>query len=236
MGNLVLNTPAAPGSPGAQASWTDIDTLLSVLSLQIAYDNGNTIDVDAGTLLFGAVLGVASPLTVQIDSSNVLVVSSLGAVTVTTSPGADSLPGAGFVVIGGAGGATLGAGGACALAAGSATAGDSLGGNAVLAAGDAFGAADGGSTTLLGGDGGAGATGNGGAIDVIAGASTATDGDGGDVTLTAGAATGSGTAGGVFIPVIKAGATQGAAGAAASELWKTASHATLPDNVVLIGV
>jgi len=35
---------------------------------------------------------------------------------------------------------------------------------------------------------------------------------------------------------IKSGATQGAAGAAAGELWKTASHATLPDNVVMIGV
>jgi len=35
---------------------------------------------------------------------------------------------------------------------------------------------------------------------------------------------------------IKSGATQGAAGAAADEVWKTASHATLPDNVLLIGV
>jgi hypothetical protein len=32
------------------------------------------------------------------------------------------------------------------------------------------------------------------------------------------------------------GATQAGAGAAAGELWKTASHATLPDNVVMIGV
>lgn len=42
--------------------------------------------------------------------------------------------------------------------------------------------------------------------------------------------------GGVFVPAIKSGATQGGAGAAAGELWKTASHATLPDNVVMIGV
>ena len=35
---------------------------------------------------------------------------------------------------------------------------------------------------------------------------------------------------------IKSGATQVGAGAAASEIWKTASHATLPDNVLLIGV
>ncbi len=35
---------------------------------------------------------------------------------------------------------------------------------------------------------------------------------------------------------IKSGATQGAAGAAVDEVWKTASHATLPDNVLLIGV
>ena len=41
---------------------------------------------------------------------------------------------------------------------------------------------------------------------------------------------------GVFITVIKSGATQGAAGAAANELWKTSGHATLADNVVMIGV
>jgi len=35
---------------------------------------------------------------------------------------------------------------------------------------------------------------------------------------------------------MKSGATQAAAGAVANELWKTASHATLPDNVVMIGV
>ncbi len=35
---------------------------------------------------------------------------------------------------------------------------------------------------------------------------------------------------------IKTGATQGAAGAAVNELWATDGHATLPDNVVLIGV
>lgn len=35
---------------------------------------------------------------------------------------------------------------------------------------------------------------------------------------------------------IKTGATQVAAGAAAGEPWATASHATLPDNVILIGV
>lgn len=35
---------------------------------------------------------------------------------------------------------------------------------------------------------------------------------------------------------IKSGATQSGAGAAAGEVWKTASHATLPDNVLMIGV
>ena len=34
----------------------------------------------------------------------------------------------------------------------------------------------------------------------------------------------------------KSGATQAAAGAAANELWKTNAHATLPDNVLMIGV
>ena len=45
-----------------------------------------------------------------------------------------------------------------------------------------------------------------------------------------------GYSGGLIILNMKSGATQGAAGAAADELWKTASHATLPDNVVMIGV
>lgn len=35
---------------------------------------------------------------------------------------------------------------------------------------------------------------------------------------------------------MKSGATQAGASASAGELWKTASHATLPDNVVMIGV
>jgi hypothetical protein len=35
---------------------------------------------------------------------------------------------------------------------------------------------------------------------------------------------------------IKSGANQAGAGAAAGEMWKTASHATLPDNVLMIGV
>ena len=35
---------------------------------------------------------------------------------------------------------------------------------------------------------------------------------------------------------IRSGATQAAAGATANEVWKTASHATLPDNVLMIGV
>jgi hypothetical protein len=43
-------------------------------------------------------------------------------------------------------------------------------------------------------------------------------------------------AGNVFINTIKAGATQAAAGAAANELWKTNGHASLPNNVVMIGV
>lgn len=35
---------------------------------------------------------------------------------------------------------------------------------------------------------------------------------------------------------IKSGATQAAAGAAAGELWITSGHASLPDNVVMLGV
>lgn len=42
--------------------------------------------------------------------------------------------------------------------------------------------------------------------------------------------------GGILYPKIKSGATQVAAGAAANELWKTSGHATLPNNVVMIGV
>ena len=38
------------------------------------------------------------------------------------------------------------------------------------------------------------------------------------------------------ITTIKSGATQAAAGAAANEVWKTSGHASLPDNVLMIGV
>jgi hypothetical protein len=40
----------------------------------------------------------------------------------------------------------------------------------------------------------------------------------------------------LFLRTIKSGATQAGAGAAAGEVWKTASHLLLPDNVLLIGV
>lgn len=76
-----------------------------------------------------------------------------------------------------------------------------------------------------------------------------TNKNGGSVWVHGGAKTGSGTDGDVylaqvyggsgrgyvFIGNIKSGATQGAAGAGANEIWKTASHATLPDNVLMIG-
>lgn len=42
-------------------------------------------------------------------------------------------------------------------------------------------------------------------------------------------------AGSIFTSSMRSGATQAAAGAAAGELWRTASHATLPDNVVMRG-
>jgi len=42
--------------------------------------------------------------------------------------------------------------------------------------------------------------------------------------------------GGIILSNVKSGATQIAAGAAANEIWKTNSHATLPDNVLMIGV
>jgi hypothetical protein len=40
----------------------------------------------------------------------------------------------------------------------------------------------------------------------------------------------------LLLTSIKSGATQAGAGAAANELWKTSSHVTLPDNVIMIGV
>lgn len=40
----------------------------------------------------------------------------------------------------------------------------------------------------------------------------------------------------LFLRTIKSGATQVAAGAAANEVWKTSGHASLPDNVLMIGV
>lgn len=66
--------------------------------------------------------------------------------------------------------------------------------------------------------------------------SGATARDGGNIVLSAGLAVNSGADGGVKIPVIKSGATQAAAGAAANEIFKTSGHATLPDNTLMIGI
>src|SRR3990167_4230908 len=60
--------------------------------------------------------------------------------------------------------------------------------------------------------------------------------NGGNLVLTAGLGVNGGTNGGIKIPVIKSGATQAAAGAAANEIWKTSGHSSLPDNVLMIGV
>jgi len=45
-----------------------------------------------------------------------------------------------------------------------------------------------------------------------------------------------GSDGAVMLGALKTGATQVAAGAAANEIWATSGHATLPDNVLMIGV
>jgi hypothetical protein len=42
--------------------------------------------------------------------------------------------------------------------------------------------------------------------------------------------------GNFFLHNVKAGATQGGAGAGANEVWKTSGHASLPDNLMFMGV
>ena len=42
--------------------------------------------------------------------------------------------------------------------------------------------------------------------------------------------------GDALLTTVKSGATQVAASAGVNELWRTASHATLPDGVVMIGI
>ena len=44
------------------------------------------------------------------------------------------------------------------------------------------------------------------------------------------------SAGAIFAENVKSGVSQVGAGAVTDEVWKTASHATLPDNVLMIGV
>ncbi len=53
------------------------------------------------------------------------------------------------------------------------------------------------------------------------------------VNLTGGPITTTGT---IDISITKSGATQVASTAVAGELWYTVGHATLPDNVVMLGV
>lgn len=43
-------------------------------------------------------------------------------------------------------------------------------------------------------------------------------------------------AGNLFLYVVASGSTQANAGAAADEVWKTNGHASLPDNVLMIGI
>ncbi len=80
-----------------------------------------------------------------------------------------------------------------------------------------------------------GGSGNGGGDAEVYGGDGITTGPGGFVNLRPGLSP-SGTDGGVKIFTIKTGATQVASGAVANELWATDTHATLPDNVILIGV
>lgn len=112
---------------------------------------------------------------------------------------------------------TAGAGGDMNIVAQTATSGTNLGGHLRLWAGESSGDGQDGSDIHLNP------------------APGTTAGRGGRINLNP-AASPSGVDGGVFISLIKTGATQGGAGAAADELWATSSHASLPDNVVLIGV
>ena len=97
--------------------------------------------------------------------------------------------------------------------------------------------------------GGQGTDNAGGNFTIAGGIGTGTAAGGSIIFQTAAAGVESGTSanslservrieddGGFFITAMKSGATQAAAGAAANELWKTSGHATLPDNVVMIGV
>lgn len=68
---------------------------------------------------------------------------------------------------------------------------------------------------------------------VDAGNDTVTIGDGGVTNYTQWDSNGTTK---LLGAAIKSGATQAAAGAVAGEIWKTSSHDTLPDNVLMIGV
>jgi hypothetical protein len=133
---------------------------------------------------------------------------------------------------------TLGNGGSVLISSGSAGSTSGNAGSMNLSTNGGSGDGDGGALTIIAGNAGNTSGNTSGTVSINGGNSNATANTvGGNITLNAGSSGGgSGVEGGVFITVIKSGATQGAAGAAANELWKTSSHATLPNNVVMIGV
>ncbi len=126
-----------------------------------------------------------------------------------------------------------GTGGDSFFRAGNAGGTNKAGGTAEVRAGTGTGSAAGGDGIIEGAS--SGSTGKGGNVVARGANGGASGGNGGNVQLSPGTAA-TDTDGGVLITVIKSGATQGASGAVADELWKTASHATLPDNVLMIGV
>lgn len=252
-GAAYLNTSA--GATGT--TWSQISTGAAVVTLQNAYEAGNTIDVTAaeGTVLLrnntvadatvplsidrspasGTVVAQSITLGSGVDATSVALsidVSTSGAGAIVVTDGTNVLNVDEDSILGTASTVTMGAqgnaGGAGQTARFQAGGGSTDGGNLQLAAGAAT-SGDGGSVTISGGN--SSAAGVGGNITLNAGAPSDVAQAGGNISLNAGAATTSGAGGDVNI---NAGSTDTGSAGSITLLGGTGTGATATGGRVTV--
>jgi len=175
------------------ASTAAVWNTIGPVTLQNAYDGGNTIVTVGGRPLDVSGLGAIS-----LDStvSSNFTVTGAGLTLSTTSSGGISVSAADSVSIA-AGDEVAASGNIVSIASGSATGGSNDGGEIDLFAGVGFGAGTGGGIDINAGGGGV--TGVGGPVTLDGGPGGGSGGDGGGVTVTGGSVTTLGTGGAVTV-------------------------------------
>jgi hypothetical protein len=158
-------------------------------TLQLAYEAGNTIVMDATNGDFD--VSGTEAISLDAAAASNFTVAAANLTLSTTTSGTIALTSAGIL--------DLDSGTASALTVNSGAGSGSAGGAISLTSGAGDGANDGGTINVTSGDSGAGATGNGGTVTITAGDALSTNGDGGDIILNPGALSGGGSDGEVTI-------------------------------------